>query len=204
MLGRISANIPQHLQDGLMKEVKDSSEEDLARMALASPDISASKKRRIQHALDSGKFNRTETVVDESVVAELDKYHTQAVGDAIRRGELTDPSKDEFVQKRAQRMKAGKPVTMSGFKPLGKRILVSPRSAPGEEKKHSFIIIPDSVKKESHDTLFGTVHDVGPGVTLLRRGQVIIFKAYSYDPVVVGDMPMYVMEEDNVIATYAG
>lgn len=107
VLGRISRGVPSRLARSVTKKVFDSSEEDLARAALKSPDISKAKKERIAKMLDAGKFRREEEVIDEEVVGKIDRYNAKAVARARRAGLLKDPMSDPFYRKRMQRIARG-------------------------------------------------------------------------------------------------
>ena len=104
VLKRISANVPQHLQDHLTKVVIDASEEDVARAALSAEFISKKKKKQIQEYLNAGKFRHEETVVNDEVVKEIDAYYDIEIKKAIASGEIPDPANDPFLQERKKRM----------------------------------------------------------------------------------------------------
>jgi hypothetical protein len=107
ILGKISDSIPSKLKNNLTKVVKDDHEEQLARMALESKDIPNDKKRQIERALKEGKFHREETVINERVASEIDKFNTARVAEARRSGALKDPMDDPFYRKRIERQKKG-------------------------------------------------------------------------------------------------
>lgn len=107
VLGRISAGVPRHLANNLIKKEVDTSEEELARAALRSPNISQSKKRRIASLLDKGRFRRTEEVVNEATVRAIDEHNTREIAKARRSGVLADPIKDPFYRARMERIARG-------------------------------------------------------------------------------------------------
>jgi len=102
-LKSITRHIPPHLALNLTREEVDTSQEDAAKEALKSVDIPLSTRRHIKRMLDAGKFRTSETVVDETVVAQIDDYHTRAIQQAISSGRLPDPKKDPFIRERSWR-----------------------------------------------------------------------------------------------------
>lgn len=102
-LNRISGRIPAHLMNVTKLEI-DVSEEDLARAALKNKNISKAKREHIARLLDKGKFRRVETVTNEEVVAELDKFHTNQIARARKEGRLPDPMTDPFYRRRMERL----------------------------------------------------------------------------------------------------
>lgn len=103
VLTRISKNVPQHLQDNLTKIEIDDSEEQVARAALAADFISKAKKKKIQEALDAGRFRKQYTVINDETVAAIDKYYEEEIAKAIANGEIPDPKNDPWVQERLAR-----------------------------------------------------------------------------------------------------
>lgn len=108
ILDKITGGIPARLARNLMREEIDTSEEDLARAALRSKDIPESKRRKVAEMLEKGAFRRSETVINEKTVAELDKYHERAIAKARAQGLLKDPAKDPWIVARNKRLAAMK------------------------------------------------------------------------------------------------
>lgn len=104
-LRRITQNIPKHLQK-VTYEVIDTTEEDMMKDLLSSGKLNSKKERKIKELIESGSFRRSETVVDEKVVKELDRYHHMMIAKAKAQGKLGDPNTDRFLQERARRLKA--------------------------------------------------------------------------------------------------
>lgn len=102
-LDRISSKIPSRLAKNTSKVEWDLTEEEKARAALNSPDISKAKKERIARLLDKGAFRRKQEVVNEKVVKELDEFHTREIAKARAAGRLKDPMTDPFYAKRVKR-----------------------------------------------------------------------------------------------------
>lgn len=103
VLNRISQNVPDHLKSNLTKTVIDTSEEEVARRALAADFISLAKKKKIKKILDAGGFRRAENVINEEVVKEIDQYYDQEIKKAIAAGQIPDPKDDPFIQERRKR-----------------------------------------------------------------------------------------------------
>lgn len=107
VLSRISRNIPSHLHDVTRVEV-DTSEEELAKMALKGKDLTKAQRARLEKMIAAGSFRRSETVVDEKKVAELDAYHTREIAKARKSGALADPKDDPWWRARQARIKNNK------------------------------------------------------------------------------------------------
>lgn len=105
ILGKISSSIPRHLARNTTKVLVDTTEEEKARIALKSPDISKAKKNRLARLLERGAFRRSQEVVNDEVVEQIDQYNTRAVARARRSGKLKDPMTDPFYRKRMLRAK---------------------------------------------------------------------------------------------------
>lgn len=106
ILNGINRRIPSHLAKNTTKIVVDTSEEELARAALKSPDITKEKKRKIHRYLEAGKFRRTEELINEPVVNQIDQHNARAVKRAIRSGQIPDPMTDPFYRSRVRRAEA--------------------------------------------------------------------------------------------------
>lgn len=120
ILNRISSKIPRRLARNISKMEIDTSEEEHARYALKSPDISKAKKEKLARLLDKGSFRRTKEVVDEEKIKELDAYHTKEIARARASGRLKDPMTDPFYRnrmKRFERIQKGyeTPVKQKGY-----------------------------------------------------------------------------------------
>jgi hypothetical protein len=114
ILQRISASVPAHLKSNITKTVVDTSEEEVAKAALAADFISLAKKKKIKKILDSGGFRRVDTILNEEVVKEIDKYYETEIAKAIASGELPDPKNDPFIiarKKRQEEIAAAKLIT---------------------------------------------------------------------------------------------
>lgn len=107
ILQRINKGLPSSLARHITKIVVDKSEEELAHAALAAKHISRNKKEKIRRLLAAGKFRRSEEVVNEEVVGEIDKYHTERIRRARAAGLLPDPMSDPFYRKRMERIARG-------------------------------------------------------------------------------------------------
>lgn len=108
VLKRITAETPPELAAHVTKEEVDTTEEELARSVLNSRTISEEGKAKVREQLEAGAFRRSETVVDEKVVKELDEYNETRVRQAIKSGKLPPPEADKFF---ADRMRRAKPPT---------------------------------------------------------------------------------------------
>lgn len=104
VLDEISSKVPTELAENITKKVVDASGEDMARIAMESPDISKDKKEQLARLIEAGKFRSEETVVNEEVAARIDKYNEKAVQAAIKSGRIPDPKKDPFVRERLHRI----------------------------------------------------------------------------------------------------
>lgn len=106
-LERINQGIPRHLRENTTRLEVDRSEEELAEKVLAERNIDPEKKKHVKQLLDAGKFRRSEEVVDEKTVREIDKYHEREIAKARRQGALKSPMEDKFYRERMQRLMKG-------------------------------------------------------------------------------------------------
>lgn len=186
-LTRIGASIPKRLTQNLTKTIVDNSEEELARAALASKDISPRKKAMIKKQLEAGSFRREEVVENQEVIKEIDEYNTREVKRLRDSGELPDPNNDPFVRERNHRIanRGEKPAKYTSFlktlavanklQPLADRIILQEII---EEEKKSLIIMPDKEKKSAR---FGKIFVVGNKVEHVKAGQTVVFNIYDFD-----------------------
>jgi chaperonin GroES len=65
--------------------------------------------------------------------------------------------------------------------------------------KNSKIVIPDTAKKDYPAE--GTVHDVGPDVTDLKKGDQVLFAKYAGDDVEIDGIPYKIVREESVLAS---
>lgn len=103
-----------------------------------------------------------------------------------------------------------KNIKKSTISPLGNRVLVRPMSLDevrGESKnKHFGIIVPDSILNEK--SAQGVVIAVGPGEYVdgklipieVKVGDIVIYSKYSYDEVQDGDVELYLLKSENLLA----
>lgn len=103
-LNKITWGVPRNLSRNLLKKVVDTSEEDKARAALSDRGISRKAKEELKRMIDSGSLRREETMVDEKVASEIERYHSNAIKQAISNGKLEDPNKDGFVRDRQRKI----------------------------------------------------------------------------------------------------
>lgn len=212
VLQGISARIPKHLlKKGITREEIDTSEEELARAALASPDISPRKKAMVKKALEAGKFRRSETVENEEVVKGLDEYHTKAVRDAIKRGDLPDPNTDPFIRERNARLaKRGQKIgNYTGFlqavkasrkgEPQQNYVLVQ-IMPEAEETKHG-IIIPDSAKEKKRQAR-AVIYRIGPKVWQVKEGQEVLLHIDFFDYMELDKVPFMIGREDDILLIF--
>lgn len=178
-----------------MKEVTDTSEEDLARAALESKHIDDGQKKRIRRLMHKGAFRRSETVVDEGVAKEIDEYHEKSIAAARISGELPDPKTDAFMQKRDQKSK-GKIQAENMIRPTADRVLI----LPYKTQEETFgILIPDANKKK---VTRGIVAAMGPTCKYTRLGAHVLFQEYGFETIVTGGHEYYLMHEENVLGEF--
>lgn len=198
VLGRISRNVPKHLQNNIVKTVVDDSEEQIARDALRSPHISADKKKVIAQSLERGDFRRAEQVENDEVIAQIDEYNDKAVKAAIASGEIPPPTEDAFIQKRNQKGK-GVIQIKGNIRPLKNKVLIRPDVEPKQQVHASGIIMPESQKKRS---MTGCVLAIGKEVTSVCMTMRVAFQDYNYETVESNGESLYIMGEDNIIAYF--
>lgn len=198
VLARIARNVPKHLQEGLVKTVVDTSEEDMARIAIKDPNISTAKKRELTKMLDAGMFRRSEDIEDEGVMKQIDEYNEREVKKAIRRGEIPPPSEDSWIAKRNQKIKTMAKIT-GKIIPIKDKVLLRPEIEKGELKTNFGVILPDSAKKRS---AVGTVEAVGADVTAVKIGMKVAYQDYDYEPVELNGETFYIMKEASIIAIF--
>lgn len=191
VLGNISAKAPVRR---LTKTVVDTSLEDAAKDALKDPKLKIKNKGRVQQMIDEGKFRTTEEVTDEESIAEIDRYNTKAVQDAIKRGDIPDPKDDPFFRERLWRHEHRDPNAVSSYQSLMAGIKGSRKITPTldrvvvqfiEKKAESKagLIIPDSAK-EKRSVVEAVVFRIGSECkTSLKEGQRVYVNAYDFDPV---------------------
>lgn len=63
---------------------------------------------------------------------------------------------------------------MTKYKPLSNFIIIAPEIAP--ETTESGIIIPEQARKNANE---GRVFDIGPDVTSVKPGDIVVFTEYS-------------------------
>lgn len=97
------------MRENLTRVESDTTEEEVARMALKDPSISKQHKRKLAKLIERGSFLRQETVVDEKVVKEIEDFHTREIARARKAGKLSDPMTDKFYRERMQRLAKMKP-----------------------------------------------------------------------------------------------
>lgn len=187
-LQNIGARIPRHLANNLTTTKVDTSEEDLARAALKSKDISPKKKEMIRRSLDRGDFRREEEVMNEEVIAKIDEYNGREVKKLIDSGELPDPNSDPFVQERNWKAanRGAKPAEYTSFlsslenakkmRPLRDDCVVQQIV----EEYKGFIVLPESAKKKQN-IVRGRIFCVGPNVLDIKEGQEVLFNLYGFD-----------------------
>lgn len=103
-LAKITKGIPKNLTTGLSKVVVDHSQEDVVKEALKDKTISNEAKQELRLRMARGDFRTEEVVENHKKIAELDRYHTTKVQQAMRDGKLADPHSDPFFRKRMERM----------------------------------------------------------------------------------------------------
>lgn len=108
VLRRISRGIPAHLARNVVRREVDHSQEDRAREVLASRDVPYKEKERVRRLLDQGAFRREETVENEAVIKEIDRYNEAKVAQARAHGDLADPMSDPFYRDRMKRIAENK------------------------------------------------------------------------------------------------
>lgn len=96
-LNRISASIPKHLRDNLMKK-EYNPDLDTISNALASRVISKENKAKLSKIKD-GMLKDQHDIVDPEIEKEIDLYLSTKIEQAIRKGEIPKATKDDF-QKR--------------------------------------------------------------------------------------------------------
>lgn len=199
ILKNISRNVPSHLAQNVVKTVVDTSEEEVAKMALKDPHISPAKKRRLSKMIDEGRFRQVSTEVNEEVVQQIDEYNSREVEAAIKRGDLADPSTDPFVAKRAQRMrdKQGTTHVESLGQVQGARVLIKPD--PKEDTTKFGLILPDSEKKPITTGLLVQVGSKCKEVDAEHIGKRVMFQEYGYSPISMGNELYYIVEESSVL-----
>lgn len=104
-LNEITARVPKDLARKLMRTEVDTSQEERAYDVLKSRNVSDDAKREVKRMLDKGAFRRSEVVVDEKVSKQIEDYHEKAVRQAIRNGEVSDPSHDRWAMDPRHRTK---------------------------------------------------------------------------------------------------
>lgn len=107
-LARIRDSVPEHLRNNITKVVVNTDEEELAKAALAAPFIAQYKKKKIQKLLKAGKLRRSETVVNEEIVGQLNVYYEREIARAKAAGVLKEPMEDPFYRARMQRIASGR------------------------------------------------------------------------------------------------
>lgn len=184
----VSAKIPKRLVNNLTKTVVDDSEEELARAALNSKDISPRKKAVIRKKLDQGAFRRTEVVENEATIRAIDEHNTRGVAALRASGELPDPNDDPYVRERNHRIanRGAKPAKYSSFlktldnarhiQPIGDKILI--QEIIEEEKKPVIILLEKENKKAYRE---GKIFMIGSRVESVQAGQVILFDLYQFE-----------------------
>jgi hypothetical protein len=103
-LDRITHGVPRKLQT-VTHELVDTTEEDMMKELVRSGRLNSRSQRRVEEMIDRGAFRRSETIVDEDIVKELDRYHSMMIRRANGKGLLGDPNTDKFLQSRAKRIK---------------------------------------------------------------------------------------------------
>lgn len=81
--------------------------------------------------------------------------------------------------------------------PLFARILVSPKKA--EETTKSGIVLPETASKEKPKE--GTVLSVGKECKAIKKGDVVLFKQYSPTEIKIDGQELYILDEEDVLAT---
>ena len=81
-------------------------------------------------------------------------------------------------------------------KPLKKKVLVAQNAA--ETKTESGIILENATSVG--DSKRGTVLEIGPDVTLVEIGDVILLEWTKAHVVKVGDAQRVIIDEDNIVA----
>ena len=82
--------------------------------------------------------------------------------------------------------------------PLGKRVVVVPESAKGEQRTKGGLVIPEQVRERP---VRGTVSAVGGEVETVRPGDVVIYGQYSGTEVTLGEQKVLVLHIDDVFGT---
>lgn len=105
VLARISADMPEHLRKNVMKNETDVSMEEAAKKALKDPKVKLTKEGRykVEKMIAEGRLRKTEKVVNEANVREIDRYHEQRIAAARRSGLLPDPRNDKWAMDRMKR-----------------------------------------------------------------------------------------------------
>ena len=98
-LQRISQSIPKELLDKLMvTRLKSPTVVEVVKKALADDTVSKEKKEQLQHLVDSGYLNQTETVADPEIEKQIDEYMDKEIERAIKLGRIPDPKKDKDLK----------------------------------------------------------------------------------------------------------
>lgn len=82
--------------------------------------------------------------------------------------------------------------------PLGRRVVVVPESAKGEQRTKGGLVIPEQVRERP---VRGTVDAVGDEVGTVKPGDVVIYGQYSGTEVTLGEQKVLVLHIDDVFGT---
>lgn len=106
-LRKISAGVPLHLQDNLMREEVDTTQEDIMRQYIRDNrhQMSSSKIYKLERLIESGALRTSERVVDERTAKEIERYNQMMVEKARASGKLDDPEKDAWFRHRMAKIK---------------------------------------------------------------------------------------------------
>ena len=98
-LQRISQSIPKELLDKLMvTRLKSPTVVEVVKRVLVDDTVSKEKKEQLQHIIDSGYLNQTETVADPEIEKQIDEYMDKEIERAIKLGRIPDPKKDKDLK----------------------------------------------------------------------------------------------------------
>jgi len=96
---------------------------------------------------------------------------------------------------------------MAKIKPLGDRVVVSPK--PAEEKTESGLYIPDSAKEKPQK---GTIVAIGPGRVengnkidlTVEEGDEVLYGKYAGTEVTIDGKEMLIMRESDIFGVVEG
>lgn len=100
ILRQISANTPDELRHRLMKTVIDDSLEESVMGIINDHKTPYKTQEKLRRLLATGAFRREDTVVDEEVAREMDRYNEVMIEKMKKQGILDDPMNDKYFRER--------------------------------------------------------------------------------------------------------